>query len=207
MYQRIRKKIDEDPCGDGEEIPDEAISPPMLSDLEEDRERSANFEDKEYGTESIDLEMKKIKLRQMRLEIEREALKLEQDKMYAQIHHDKEILSLETERARSRFQLAYYETQQERYWQDLFEDKRNQRRQERIYFLFRMLVSLLLVTAGVWLLSRGDSLGAYLLGTGAGSIGLHSDSNVFGNSTQSNKKDNGESTDNDKSLPRLNGGA
>ena len=157
--------------------------------------------------ESITLKMKKIKLRQMQIEVEREVLKLEQDKMFAQISHDKEMLMLETEKGRSRFQIAYYENQQERYWQDIFEEKRNRRRQERIYFLFRMLVSLLLVMAGIWLLSRGDSLGAYLLGTGAGSIGLHSASNMFDSKTLGNIKEGGETSDKEKSLPRLNAGA
>jgi hypothetical protein len=207
LYHQLRRGAEDDPCGDDEEISDEAISTaPTFSDQEKDRASNENAHNISNDIENINIEMEKIKLRKMRLEIEREALKLEQEKMYAQIAHDQEMLNLETAKGKSRFQLTYYETQQERYWKDLFDEKRNQRRQERIYFLFRMLVSLLLVIAGIWLLSRGDSLGAYLLGTGAGSIGLHSASNVLGNTTHSNRKETGESSGNDKSFPKLNGG-
>jgi|LakMenE18May11ns_1017448.scaffolds.fasta_scaffold9900417_2 hypothetical protein len=195
---------EEDSYEEDEELAEEVVpSMTIRGDIGKDRNNPEEFNN---GIEGITLKMKQIKLRQMQIEIEREALKLEHDKMFAQIAHDKEMLMLETEKGRSRFQIAYYENQQERYWQDLFEEKRNRRRQERIYFLFRMLVSLLLVMAGIWLLSRGDSLGAYLLGTGAGSIGLHSASTVFDSKTQGNIKESGETSDNDKSLPRLNGG-
>ena len=195
---------EEGPFEVDEKLSEEAISSMSLrGDIGNDRD---NHEEINNGIESITLKMKKIELRQMEIEIEREALKLEQEKMFAQIAHDKEVLMFESEKGRARFQIAYYETQQERYWQDLFEEKRSRRRQERIYFLFRMLVSLLLVMAGIWLLSRGDSLGAYLLGTGAGSIGLHSASNVFDSKTQGNIKESGEPSDDDKSFPRLKGG-
>jgi len=137
-----------------------------------------------------ELELKKIEIEQKRLELERARFLLEQEKAKAEIELKRERNELDLESSRSLIQLNDLRDSQEISRRDQIESRRHQRQQGNRSYWFKMSVSTVLIGSGIWLISRGDNLGPYLLGTGAGGAGIQSSSELL----QRRKKEDLESS-------------
>jgi hypothetical protein len=119
-----------------------------------------------------ELELKSIELAQKRLVLEREHFLFEKEKAQAEIELIRAKTELELASRKSAMQLEELLSNQAIARNDKFESKKHQRQQSNRSYWFKMAVSTVLTGAGIWLISRGDNLGPYLLGTGAGGAGI-----------------------------------
>lgn len=145
--------------------------------------------------ENPELELKKIEIERIRLELERERFLFEQEKAKAEIELRRVRNELELESTRASMQLDDFRDKQDIARKERIESRKHQRQQSSRSYWFKMGVSTVLISSGIWLISRGDNLGPYLLGTGAGGAGIQSASELM----QKRKKEDLESSVSDSS--------
>jgi hypothetical protein len=140
--------------------------------------------------ENSELELRKIEIERKRLELEKEKFLFEQEKAKAEIELKRIKNEAEIESTRSIMQLEDLRDDQGIARREQIESKKYQRQQSNHSYWFKMVVSTVMISSGIWLISKGDNLGPYLLGTGAGGAGIQSASELM----QRQKKEDLESS-------------
>lgn len=140
--------------------------------------------------ENSELELKKIDIERKRLELEKEQFLFQQEKAKSNLELKRMENELEIESKRSMSQLDNLLDAQGIARRNQIESRQYQRQQDSRAYWFKMGVSTVLIASGIWLISKRDNLGPYLLGTGAGGAGIQSASELM----QRRKKENLESS-------------
>ena len=109
----------------------------------------------------LNIELKKLK-------VEAEMQRIKEDKAASEIR----IRRLEDElRIADEMKLTLF--------RELRDDLKAERRKKNEELRFRMSISFIFIAVGLWLISRNEQLGAYLLGTGATGAGLSATSDLL----------------------------
>jgi hypothetical protein len=112
------------------------------------------------------LRMMNIELNKLRVEAEMQRIK--EEKAASEIR----IRRLEDE-------LRFADEMKMTLFKELRDDHKAERRKKNEELRFRMSISFILIAAGLWLISKNEQLGAYLLGTGATGAGLSATSGLI----------------------------
>ena len=124
-------------------------------------------------------DLRKIEIERRRLLLDKEKFVFEQEKIKGDLELQRMRSALKLDEEKSRVQLATLKSTQELVQSEKIEHYREQRRISNRSSWFKMGVSTVLITSGIWLISKGDNLGPYLLGTGAGGAGIQSVSGLL----------------------------
>lgn len=115
-----------------------------------------------------------IELRRQELALQREEYEFLQEKAKGEIELKNIQREQDIQMEMSKIQLATVKSNYEIVQLEKAEFYRHQRQLSTRSSWFKMLVSTILLGSGVWLIAKGDNLGPYLLGTGAGGAGIQS---------------------------------
>jgi hypothetical protein len=120
-------------------------------------------------------------LRMLNIELKKLSVEAE----IQRIKEEKAASEIRTRRLEGELRLA--EEMKLTLFKELRDDHKAERRKKNEELRFRMSISFILISAGLWLISKNEQLGAYLLGTGATGAGLSATTDLFA-------KENGRGT-------------